>query len=75
MKVEYERAENLFLREENMRILSENMVMREALKNFVCLNPNCTDKHYFDQQEELNRENARLKAGLLFCATSFQDEL
>ncbi|XP_044961112.1 homeobox-leucine zipper protein ROC8-like [Hordeum vulgare subsp. vulgare] len=75
MKVEYERAENLFLREENTRILSENMVMREALKTFVCLNPNCTAKHYFDQQEELNKENARLKAGLLRCATSFQDEL
>ncbi|KAM3194430.1 hypothetical protein ACQJBY_070856 [Aegilops geniculata] len=75
MKVEYERAENLFLLEENKRILSENMVMREVLKNFICLNPNCIAKHYIDQQEELNRENASLKAGSLLCATSFEDEL
>ncbi|XP_044431870.1 homeobox-leucine zipper protein ROC8-like [Triticum aestivum] len=74
-QIEYERAENLFLREENRRILSENMVMREVLKNFICLNPNCIAKHYIDQQEELNKENASLKAGSLRCATSFQDEL
>ncbi|KAI5022442.1 hypothetical protein ZWY2020_059172 [Hordeum vulgare] len=47
----------------------------KALKNFVCLNPNCTNKDYFDQQEDLNRENPRLKEKLLHYATSLQDEL
>ncbi|XP_044955996.1 homeobox-leucine zipper protein ROC8-like [Hordeum vulgare subsp. vulgare] len=55
MKIEYSRAKNLLLGKEKMRILSENMVMREALKNFVCLNANYTTKEYFDQQEEINR--------------------
>ncbi|KAI5022441.1 hypothetical protein ZWY2020_059171 [Hordeum vulgare] len=74
-KMKYERAGNLFLRDENTRILSENMVMREVLKHFVCLNPNFTTKDYFDQQEDLNRENTRLKVGLLHYATSLQDEI
>ncbi|KAI5022443.1 hypothetical protein ZWY2020_059173 [Hordeum vulgare] len=55
LQIEYKRAENHLLREEKMRMLSENKVLREALKNFVCLNANCSTKDYFNQQEELNR--------------------
>ncbi|KAF7100151.1 hypothetical protein CFC21_101689 [Triticum aestivum] len=72
IRIEHERLENRFLRWENMSLRSEIMAVREALKNSATC-PNCAPKDCIDQQE-LNRENARLKVGLLHCTTSFQDE-
>uniref|UniRef100_M8CF16 Homeobox-leucine zipper protein ROC8 n=1 Tax=Aegilops tauschii TaxID=37682 RepID=M8CF16_AEGTA len=73
-QIEHERLENRFLRWENMSLRAEIMAVREALKNSATC-PNCLGvaKDCIDQQE-LNRENARLKAGLLHCTTSIQDE-
>ncbi|KAF7094371.1 hypothetical protein CFC21_096683 [Triticum aestivum] len=73
-QIEHERLENRFLRWENMSLRSEIMAVREALKNSATC-PNCVGvaKDCIDQQE-LNRENARLNAGLLHCTTSFQEE-
>ncbi|XP_048546976.1 homeobox-leucine zipper protein ROC8-like [Triticum urartu] len=69
-QIEHERLENRFLRWENTSLRSEIMAVREALKNSATC-PHCVLKDCIDQQE-LNRENARLKAGLLHCTTSFQ---
>ncbi|KAM3208575.1 hypothetical protein ACQJBY_063321 [Aegilops geniculata] len=74
IRIEHERLENRSLRWENMSLRAEIMAVREALKNSATC-PNCLSvaKDCIDQQE-LNRENARLKAGLLHCTTSIQDE-
>ncbi|RWV85013.1 hypothetical protein GW17_00053234, partial [Ensete ventricosum] len=63
---QHDRADNCVLRAENDKIRSENIAMREALKNVIC--PSCggppTDEDsYFDEQK-LRMENARLKEEL-----------
>ncbi|WOL02611.1 homeobox-leucine zipper protein ROC8-like [Canna indica] len=63
MKAQHERADNCTLRAENDKIRCENIAMREALKNVICLSCGsgpANSNPYFDEQK-LRMENARLK--------------
>ncbi|KAJ1420886.1 START-like domain superfamily [Sesbania bispinosa] len=64
IKVQHERADNNALRAENDRMLSENILMKEALKNTLC--PDCGGPPFPEGEHELfmqkmQRENAKLK--------------
>ncbi|KAJ1414384.1 START-like domain superfamily [Sesbania bispinosa] len=64
IKVQHERADNNALRAENDRMLSENLLMKEALKNTLC--PDCGGPPFPEGEHELfmqkmQRENAKLK--------------
>lgn len=64
MQAQSERADNSALRTENERIHCENLAMREALKNIVCLN--CDGPALGEEERKrglqiLRMENAQLK--------------
>ncbi|RDY01503.1 Homeobox-leucine zipper protein HDG11, partial [Mucuna pruriens] len=64
IKNQHERADNTALRVENDRINSENLLMKEALKNMLC--PSCGGPPYPEGEHEhvvqkMQLENAQLK--------------
>ncbi|KAK7331294.1 hypothetical protein VNO77_25516 [Canavalia gladiata] len=64
LKNQHERADNTTLRVENDRIHSENLLMKEALKNIYC--PSCGGPPYPEGEHEhfvqkMQLENAQLK--------------
>ncbi len=66
MKAQTERAENTLLRQENEKLRSENILMREALKNPSCQHcggPATIGEMSLDEQQ-LRIENVRLKEEL-----------
>lgn len=59
-----ERTSNNALRVENERMLNENLVIKESLKNIIC--PSCggplnDDEGHEHSLEQLRLENTRLK--------------
>ncbi|CAN6879752.1 unnamed protein product [Brassica oleracea] len=65
-KAQHERADNCALKEENDRIRCENIAIREAIKQAICLNCGDAPLHedsYFDEQK-LRIENAHLREEL-----------
>ncbi|KAK7412829.1 hypothetical protein VNO78_04488 [Psophocarpus tetragonolobus] len=64
MKNQHERADNTALRVENDRIHSENLIMREALKNMLCPScggPPCQEGEHDHVIQKMQLENAQLK--------------
>ena len=67
-QAQHERADNCALRSENDKIRCENIAIREALKNVICLScggPPINDDCYFDEQK-IRMENAQLKEEVIY---------
>ncbi|KAM0937153.1 putative transcription factor & lipid binding HD-SAD family [Dioscorea sansibarensis] len=63
IKAQNERQENSYLREENVRLSSENTMMREALRQGLCINCGGTLAmgEWVSKGNDLRVENAKLK--------------
>ncbi|CAK9861278.1 unnamed protein product [Sphagnum jensenii] len=68
MKAQTKRDENTLLHQENEKLRSENVIMREAFRNPTCQyceGPATTiDETSFDKQQQVHNENGRLKEEL-----------
>lgn len=65
LKTQNEREVNIALRVENEKLLTENVRIKEALKNVFCQScggpPNRDHEEHMRSLEKLELENARLK--------------